>query len=227
MIFTQINIVITFLVLGCMSYFPTLTEYFTYSHLLFLTLYWNAAQKLKIQWTTSTRKDTYVDEETHIRLWGYTLSLSTTPHHLSLSLLTTNAPTADYNIQPTTTSASVKYRDVSLSLCIILRKRVLRIRYLQRKYDGVHTIIVLPSWGFVGAVPTTRAVGTTPGRAGCHLSGLCGTDLAVVNTDPRVGGTYARWNQPNWNYLQCKPHEKSASRICIAQAADRGDRRRC
>jgi hypothetical protein len=37
--------------------------------------------------------------------------------------------------------------DVSLSLCIMLRKRVLRIYYLWRKYDGggeggVHTIIV-------------------------------------------------------------------------------------
>jgi hypothetical protein len=31
---------------------------------------------------------------------------------------------------------SVKYGDISLSLCIMLRKRVLCIRYLQQKYDG-------------------------------------------------------------------------------------------
>jgi hypothetical protein len=31
---------------------------------------------------------------------------------------------------------SVKYRHVSLSLCIMLRNRLLRIRYLRRKYEG-------------------------------------------------------------------------------------------
>jgi hypothetical protein len=36
----------------------------------------------------------------------------------------------------------LKYEDSSLSLCIMLSKRVLHIRYLRRSMTGVHTIII-------------------------------------------------------------------------------------
>jgi hypothetical protein len=36
----------------------------------------------------------------------------------------------------------LKYEDSSLSLCIMLSKRVLHIRYLRRSMTGVHTIVI-------------------------------------------------------------------------------------
>jgi hypothetical protein len=42
-------------------------------------------------------------------------------------------------IQSAASYLSLKYEDVSLSLCIMLRKRILHIWYLRRKYDaGTH-----------------------------------------------------------------------------------------